>query len=196
MNSLGLVEIDVEVAKRWTAASLSQGSKIFRKLEPKIPSSWSAAVVSKVGSPSPQLGEDSQGIKSAKADQVIVNSLRNLPSGEEYTLLVEDDLARRNDGNFANDYAFVGERVVRWHSFSRVDTNATRLLRSGSSGYPLNAILFTGAPSTAGLKPGNLLVKENVEKIISSTQAYITTVWDAESFLTLWNPQWAKLLDG
>jgi hypothetical protein len=64
-----------------------------------------------------------------------------------------------------------------------------RLLRSGASGYPLNAYLTAAIAPELGLAHDRLLDPEHQLAIAEATPGLIVSAYDAEAFLILISPE-------
>ena len=83
------------------------------------------------------------------------------------------------------DVAFVGERVLRWVDLSLHPDGAARLLRTGATGYPLNAVVCMNSPDALGLAAGKVLTEIEISSLAAAACAVITSVYDAETYLVL-----------
>jgi hypothetical protein len=151
------------------------GLKSARLLAPQMPGVASMA----------SLDDHGRGIRSIDADQIAERVFESFTEVGVRTLVVEDDLARWGDRGLGANVAFVGDRVIRWIDLEVGAVAAARLLRSGSSGYPLNAFASWLAPVELGLEAGKTLDESQQAALVDSTCAVITSVYDAESYLLL-----------
>lgn len=172
----------------WARGSLAQGSTLATSMTQRLESFRSTWLVAPPGADHqapPRLDERGRGIKTSAADSLGARLLACLMSAGLHVLLVEDDLARRGDPDLGCDVAFVGERVVRWCETADGSARAVALLRSGSSGYPLNAFLCRASVKQLGLESGIEIDAEVQELIVESVEAVIVSVYDAEAFVAL-----------
>jgi hypothetical protein len=95
------------------------------------------------------LDDSGRGIQSKDADATTQRVLQCLGRDVVKTVIVEDDLARRGDVIAGADVAFVEDRVLRWTALDNDAAGAVALMRSGSSGYPLNAFGCVATPRRA-----------------------------------------------
>jgi hypothetical protein len=184
VTQIGFVAIDPDAAADWIRHSLDLGSDLSMLVGQRL----RALPHAFVGGPGPATGEGwkfGRGISTADADAAVQHLLASMARNGPQTLVVEDDLARRGDSSLTADVAFVGDRVLRWIALSEGGDAASRLLRTGSSGYPLNAFLCDRAPSELGLTAGRLLSEPDTLSVAESVFAVITTIYDAETFLIL-----------
>lgn len=144
-----------------------------------VPNSWTDAHLG--------LDDYARGIKPGDADSVAQGVLGRLGHGRVSTLMVEDDLARRGDPLAVGKVAFVGDRVLRWASLADPQA-AVSLLRSGSSGYPLNSYASKAAHEELGLNPGHSLTAAEEALVVDTTAFVVVSVYDAEAFLFLGGP--------
>ena len=61
-------------------------------------------------------------------------------------------------------------------------------LRSGASGYPLNAFVCEGTPSSFGLEAGAELDSDALDKLREAVKLVIVAAHDAETHLC-WTPE-------
>jgi hypothetical protein len=182
------VPIAADEAMDWARGSLAQGSTLAMSMTQRLESfrwAWLVAPPDAEHQAPPRLDELGHGIKTSAADLLGARLLPYLTRAGLRVLLVEDDLARRGDPNLGCDVAFVGERVVRWSEAAGGPARAVALLRSGSSGYPLNAFLCRASAKQLGLEPGIQIDAEVQELIVESAEAVIVSVYDAEAFVAL-----------
>lgn len=126
-----------------------------------------------------------RGMRSVDADAIVQQAVESMARAGAGTLVVEDDLARRGDSGLPVDVAFVGDRVLRWAALNDEPAVAARLLRTGSSGYPLNAFVCRPDPADLPLVAGTALNELDIAVLAEATCAVITAVYDAESFVIL-----------
>ncbi len=133
----------------------------------------------------PRLDDHGHGYSSAEVDRLAVKLLQALVAEGARTLVVEDDLARRGDPRLEGNVGFVEDRVVKWAELDRGTVDAVTLLRSGSSGYPLNAFVSTLSARELMLEPRSQLRSETLSSIVRSVVAVIASVYDAEAYVAL-----------
>lgn len=125
-----------------------------------------------------------RGIRQSQSDAVARDFLDDLTAGAGRTLVVEDDLADRSDPGSRGHHGYVGDVVLRWTDLK--GPSALRLLRQGSSGYPLNAYVLTHAPDELGLIASGDIAAPAVAAIIRATCCVIVSCHDAEAYVALW----------
>ncbi len=124
------------------------------------------------------------GLGTNDADNLLRGSLRRLASVGARSVVVEDDLMLRTDPVLVGPVAFVDDRVLRWSSIDpELLDAAVKLLRSGSSGYPLVAYVVDSSPQFLGLSTGARLGSEFVDRLRRSALAVIVSAFDAETYL-------------
>jgi hypothetical protein len=133
----------------------------------------------------PQLDDHGRGYPVDDVDRLAGQLLEALVATGARTLIVEDDLAQYGDPRLEGNVAFVGNRVVRWAELDRGTDDALFLLRSGSSGHPLNAFVSTRSVAELSLEPGSQLRSEPVASIVRSIVTVIVSVYDAEAYVML-----------
>jgi hypothetical protein len=126
------------------------------------------------------------GLDSEAADVLLRKLLHRLALSGAYSVVVEDDLMLRTDPILVGPVAFVGERVLRWVSFDTESLDApTKLIRTGSSGYPLIAYVVDSSPQDMGVSPGAELGNKFFDCVVRSAMAVIVSAFDAETYLVL-----------
>lgn len=150
-----------------------------------------AFVVTRPTPEEPELDDVSRALSQEDVDAVVQHILRALAAGGG-TLVVEDDLARRGDR--LDGVAFVGDRVLRWADLTTDVARATRLLRLGASGYPLNAFVSRLSAGSLFLRPGQTVGEDEVRALAQSVAVVINSVYDAESFVLLATPDLTDVL--
>jgi hypothetical protein len=188
VSGLAGMSVSTPLGADWVQGSLAQGSGLAtmmtlrldrmetaRLLAPEVPGAGSVA----------PLDDYARGIRSSDSDQVAKRVLESFAEVGVRTLVVEDDLARRGDPGLGADVAFLSDRVIRWADLAVGAVAAVRLLRTGSSGYPLNAFACWGAPVELGLEAGKTLDESRQASLVDSTCAVITSIYDAEAYLLL-----------
>ncbi len=179
---------DLESARKWFQASLEEGSGLahaslpmIRKLgrsyilDPRTTEDYNVPLIDNVG----------RGIRSSDADQSAGALIELLGSLGARTLIVEDDLQRKQDPESALNVTFVGDRVLRWEILTEDPSKISGLLRRGSSGYPLNAYVCTSSPQDLGLAPHATIDAAGVATIVASICAFFASIYDAETYIVL-----------
>lgn len=180
--------MNVDLAADWARGSLAQGSELARLMTRRLPDLSGAFVVAPEGLGPVVLDDVGRGIGSRDADAAVQRVLVSMIAAGATTLVVEDDLARRGDAAIPAEAVFVGDRVLHWMALDSRAAGAARLLRTGSSGYPLNAVICRLAPGRLHLLAGRELGADDVSKVADGACALITAVFDAESYLVLAAP--------
>jgi hypothetical protein len=191
------VPIDTRSGAQWVQSSLTGGSvlstlvsrrlgdfAVARLLAPEVVSTGIASV----------LDDESRGILTSDVNLLTGRVLERFALAGVRTIVVEDDLARRGDAVLDHDLAYVEDRVVRWVNLLGDPVDGVRLLRSGASGYPLNAYACWLSPGELGLESGRNLEERERESIVASTCAVLVSVFDGEAFVTLMSPELGKCL--
>jgi hypothetical protein len=179
----------LEEAASWVHESLTQGSALAAAVGERLEQFSSAWLL--VPEHADVRGgrlDQSCGLRIGEADVLARQLLTRLARTGHHTLVVEDELARKGDPHLDPDISFVGDRVVRWTEIDEHAEQATTLLRSGSSGYPLNAFVCRCSAPTLHLTTGSDLSAESRGNIIASTKAVIASVYDGEAFVVLLAP--------
>ncbi|UQX88702.1 hypothetical protein M6D93_01560 [Jatrophihabitans telluris] len=184
MTQIGLAPIDPGAAADWVRGSLAHGSDLSMLITTRLPDLSMGIVIGPPSTGLQALDDFGRGIRSGDADAVVQGAVESMARAGAGTLVVEDDLARRGDAGLAVDVAFVGDRVVRWTPLNEPAV-AVRLLRTGSSGYPLNAFVCLPAPTDLPLGAGYVLNESDIAVLAEKVCAVITSVYDAESFVIL-----------
>ncbi len=143
--------IDFDRAADWVRDSLAQGSELSIRVARRLSDLSQAIVIGPTLDESQALDGQGQGISQVDADVALDRVVDALALTGAKTLVVEDDLARRGDPGLQGQVAFVGGRVLRWTDLSRA--KASRLLRTGASGYPLNAFVCRPDAVSLSLTP-------------------------------------------
>lgn len=122
-------------------------------------------------------------------EELATNLFSACGAASALTLVVEDDLARRGDVLHGANYAFLGNRVIRWARVNDSARAATHLLRTGASGYPLNAFLCDADGSQLGLSEGASVAFSSCPSMADHVSAVIVSAFDGEAFLVLMTPE-------
>ena len=174
-------------ADTWIRSSLSEGSVISRVVASDL--NMSAGEIYVVGVDHPEAGfmEDFErgGVGSTAeadaADAAVARFISRVPGAS--LLLVEDDLALRTDPNLSGNAVFFGDRVVWWIDLAETASSVLDPLRSGASGYPLNAFLLGGDCGSLALSPGRSMADDAVAAIKKDVCGIIVAAYDAEAYL-------------
>jgi len=180
----------------WVRESLSQGSRLAALIAQtidRLPSAVVLAAPSYTGEGRLVIDGRGRGLPSFEADSAAQEMLQRIVELGAATLIVEDDLARRGDP-ISGQAAFVGDRLIRWTPIVGDCAAASRLLRTGSSGYPLIAFGCFGVPSSLGLVADGELSLKTQEHIAAATHAVIVSMWDAEACLAVVSPAWERAI--
>lgn len=187
MRDLVGIPVSTALGADWVRGSLAQGSGLARMMTRQLARLEVARVLVPEASVGPvtSLDDRGRGLRSSDADQVAGRVLESFREVGVATLVVEDDLARCGDASLGANSAFVAGSVIRWAELEVGVFAAVRLLRTGASGYPLNAFACWHAPMEVGLDAGETLDDSQQASLIDSTCAVITSVYDAEAYLVL-----------
>lgn len=187
MSHAGLVFTDRDRGSDWARGSLAQGSDLALRVSSRLAEFTVALVVAPptVALDPAILDDHGRGFRTSDVDRLAARMLDSLHEAGAKTLVVEDDLARRGDPRLPSDIALVGERVLRWIDLSLGSEVAARLLRTGASGYPLNAVVCMLPAEELALTPGRVLTDDETLRLASTARAVITSVYDAETYLIL-----------
>lgn len=107
-----------------------------------------------------------------------------MASNGGHLVVVEDDLARRGDPHLEG-VAFVGDRAIRWLELGEDPSLVAQLVRTGGSGYPLNAFVCGSGAGDLGLISDRVLSTEAVSVVARSVTTIISSAFDAESYVLL-----------
>jgi hypothetical protein len=185
------VQIDADLAADWVRGSLAQGSDLARLVTQRLPQLTIALVLSLPSILQGRrlvLDDVGRGLSSSASDAVAKEFFMKLAKKMPLTLIVEDDLARRGDPRVGRA-AFVDDRLIRWEEINEDGFRAAKLLRSGASGYPLNAFICRGSSRELNLEEDRQLLVIEEEQIVDSTDAVVASVWDAEAYVAVCSPE-------
>ena len=101
------------------------------------------------------------------------------------TLIVQDELSSRDlnpEGAF-----YVDEAVFRSVALTEDVQQGVDLLRTGSMGYPCDAIICSRSQADLQLVVGTTLPESVMLDVVSSTVAALASVWDDESYVVMWS---------
>jgi hypothetical protein len=190
-ESLGLL-IDPRSGARWVQDSLRHGSVLSTMVSRRLKDFAVARLLAPEAVSPGNVGvldNESRGIRTSDVDRLAGQVIARIALAGVRTIVVEDDLARRGDPVLRRDLAYVEDRVVRWVDLIGDPVDGARLLRSGASGYPLNAYACGPSPGDLGLASGRSLELKELESIAASTRAVLASVFDAEAFVMLMLPE-------
>lgn len=176
--------IDPDQAKRWIDESLARGSRLANLMQPRVERMRHASLLGAPASAPHALDNTGRGVSSSDANFDVARFLEATRASGICTLLVEDDVARKGDPRLPNDVAFVEDRVIYWTEIAPGARSATRLLRNGSTGYPLNAFISRG--SIADMNPfRRRRLDSALDSICADVSGVIVSVFDDESFVVI-----------
>ena len=187
-NQPVVIRVAAADAQEWIRGSLSRGSTLAMLLTRRLaePSSaWLLAPKDQVDLASLMLDDRGRGMRTSDADRVASRFLEVLRIAGAATVVVEDDLARRGDPHLVETSCFVDDRVLHWAQLASGTDDGVRALRSGASGYPLNAYVCPRTASDLGLEAQHRLRSAELEAIVDATSAIISSVYDAEAYLAV-----------
>lgn len=174
--------IDPDQAKRWISESLAEGSRLAKLMQPYVERMRHASLLGAPGAAPHVLDNTGRGVASADANADVARFLEANRKFGFCTLLVEDDMARKGDPYLTDDVAFVDDRVIYWTEIDPGASSATRLLRNGSSGYPLNAFVSRSPIADMNCFRGRQL-DSALDSICADVSGVIVSVFDGESFV-------------
>ena len=192
MKSAG-IQIPNDPAKQWVLDSLGHGGPLSQQI------STSGGRDRGYGHPARERGDPEPGerrsfqtghrLSHSQRDRLTAMFFARFARTATMTLVVEDDLQRRGDPHVEERAAFVGDRVVHWTVVTDGDQDdVVETLRSGASGYPLNAFVCEGTPSSFGLEAGAELDSDALDKLREAVKLVIVGAYDAETHLC-WKPE-------
>lgn len=194
MDNAG-IQIPNDPARQWVLDSLGQGAPLSVRVAPLVASTTGAAIL--LASDDPEPGErrsfqTGHRLSHSQRDRLAAMFFAGLARTETMSLVVEDDLQRRGDPHVEERAAFIGDRVVHWTVVADGDQDGViETLRSGTSGYPLNAFVCEGSPSSFGLEAGAELDSDALDKLREAVKLVIVAAYDAETYLC-WRPEAAE----
>lgn len=171
----------------WIRNSLAQGAGLATLMVQrlgKLQAAWLLAPA-RSSEPGTVLDDHGRGIRTTDADLIAERLFAAFVEAGATTLVVEDDLARRGDPALGSDVVFIDDHVVRWADLRAGAAAAVRLLRTGASGYPLNAFVCYPAAVELGLETGKTLDASRQAALVDSACAVIVSVYDAETYIVL-----------
>jgi hypothetical protein len=128
-------------------------------------------------------------LDSGEIDELARRLLALLQAEGAQTIVVEHDLQRRGDRHASGQVAFIGDRVLRWAPLTDDSQAAITLLRRGSSGHPLCALVSELDEDGLGLGAGVDLSPLGVDRLARSAVALFVSAYDAESYLVWLMPR-------
>lgn len=195
------VPVESTQAADWVRGSLASGSDLALQILPRLHLFGHAHLLvppdADYATSATGLSDHGRGRPPSESDAAAVDFLRTWSTATRGTLVVEDDLARRGDPNLEDDdIVYINDRVLRWVDLrAMTPARAVALLRSGASGFPLNAYLCVGSSEVLGLSAKRNLSVADRTVLARAVAGLITTVYDAEAFLALHQPPAAMVLD-
>lgn len=182
-----ITDIDLRSAHDWVDESLSNGAQLAARVRMHLARLTASYLLLPSGTLDEPIQLDDQGrcLPMELSDSVAGPFLNSLRRRGDAVLIVEDDLALRRDPRGAGNRCCIGDRVIGWAAIDSDCTAAAALLRTGASGYPLNAFVVQSSAAKLGLAEGHDLKAEDVEVIARLTIAVIVSVFDAESFVAI-----------
>ncbi len=180
--------IAATTAQDWIRGSLAQGSVLAMLMTQCLPKLASARMLVPRDALEPTaLGLDNhaRGIRASDTDGIAARFLDQLFSEGVATLIVENELARRGDPSLPVKVSYADDRVLEWADLESGGDSGARLLRSASSGYPLNAFACRRSAPDLGLIAGHQLDSSELDAIVASTLAVLVAVYDGESYVAL-----------
>ena len=106
-------------------------------------------------------------------------------------IIVEDDILERGDRqpeDMTIPSAFIGDGVIHWSDLGPgAGLAATRAIREGAFGYPLNAFVTAKSATTLGLANDQPVPAHLAREVANCLLAVIVSAFDGESFL-VWAP--------
>lgn len=192
-----LVPVPAEDARKWALYSLEQGAEISQFMRSRIQAPISAVLLApreldlaSLKSDGGSLLDDrSRGISRADSE---IELERVLQERQARLVVVEDDLGGREDpglrgprpAGFEGGLSFIGDRVIHWSERGADAAAMVRLMRWGSSAYPLNAFLCD-ENARRHLGPDQEIAPLGCAEIVESVRMVIHSIYDAESFLII-----------
>ncbi len=171
--------------RSWMSESLTQGSRLANQVMAHRQISVLRLVRSDERADLPSSLAAGIGSDSATADHLASVAIILERSNGGRTLVVEDEMARRGDEFLEGALCcFVDDRVLRWTDL--FDPDAESLLRCGSAGYPLNAMIMDKSDEQLGLAAGVDLDLDAIAQMVRSTTLVIVGALDGEGYVLGW----------
>ena len=194
MVDLPGLEVDVQEARAWVRYHLEGMSALLEQVSARLDDFGSARLlvlpeeVAELGIEDLTLNHTGRMLSQADSDELVRTALVALARRGARTFLVEDELAVRSDPRgHTDDVFFVGEAVLRSEPVHGDGAAAAGLLRRGSSGYPCDALVCAETQDRLGLHHGADLTEEAVARVAASVTAVLTSVWDDETYVLLFD---------
>jgi hypothetical protein len=113
--------------------------------------------------------------------------LDNLARKSAACVVIEDDILERNDrqpDDMTIPSVFIGDGVIHWSNLKPgFGAAATKAVREGAFGYPLNAFVVAKSAADLGLVNDRSAPEGFADEVAKSLLAVIVSAFDAESFL-------------
>jgi hypothetical protein len=187
-TSVRPIELKPGEAISWLRSSLAQGFQISEAIAATTPfENGQIRVIAPVEATAlPPLNQGGL-LSQEEANDAMSGVLAELTASGAACLVIEDALGRYGDPAVLASTlgtAWLDNRVLHWHPLDLSTTSsATNALRTGSSGYPLNAFVTTRTADALGLIDHTALEESGIDKICEALIAVIVSAFDAESFL-------------
>lgn len=126
----------------------------------------------------------------------LARMLRSAEACGARTIIVEDELGRRGDPVLTTSAAaafgvrYMGDRVVRSQPIRADLSAAIRIIRTGSSGYPLNGFL-----TEFELPDSDELALPQLDGVLRKLVGILVSAFDAETYAVLARPDLGSHLD-
>jgi hypothetical protein len=183
--------IDAEEAEPYLLESLKWASPIAQEIASKLWSPAVALLLIESGNEVLSIEQLNQarGMPSEISTEMAARFFEWLATKGFKTLIVEDDLSRKQIRAKHLGAAHFGDRLFRWITLDVDGEEAAQLLRSGASGYPLNAFVCDRTPLELGIGDGVEIDANSATLIVESTKAIVVSALDAEAFLVWLKPE-------
>lgn len=184
------VDVTGGTALEWVRDSLRRGGSIAKHALSVPGSKPGRFFVIAPAEPEFRVGALAEGgvIRSSVADVALAKEIDDLKKSGARVLWIEDNLRLPGDRALKehfSHYRVIEGSVVHWQLLSATDgTEAVKLIRTASNGYPLNAFIGWTRPDTADTKDRDS--EDFAAEIGSVRLSIIVSAFDAESFL-MWN---------
>lgn len=184
------VEVARGTALDWVRDSLLRGGPIAKHALPVLASKPGRFFVIAPAEPEFRVGALGAGgvMRSSVADMALAKKINHLKNSGARVLCIEDNLRLPGDRALKehfSQYRVIEGSVVHWQLLSAIDgTEAVKLIRAASNGYPLNAFVGWASPDTADTKDRDAV--DFAAEISSIRLSIIVSAFDGESFL-MWN---------
>ncbi|WP_223622727.1 hypothetical protein [Microbacterium sp. EST19A] len=169
----------------WSRESLDLGSRFSRQVAARFEGEQVRAyAILPRDRESIDVADFSHSAQIGEADLLLGRFLQSLAAAFDGILVVDDDLARRGDPRLEG-VSYVDDRVIRWVDLQSAPGDLTRLVRTGASGYPLNAFVCANTGGHAFHPPAGPLSEPDVVLLAGEVRMVIHSIFDTESFLLL-----------